>query len=131
MAFVVENPDRNLSPFTGMTRTHWVDSARFLLEGVFGHVKGSDDPIVMPKQHEITYPQPTDPTWKFQAAEFEGLARTLLLAAPVMADDPEVSAGGLKLRDYYAGQLRMATDPDSPRGGQKRPGEFDTGEEKT
>lgn len=36
MVFKVENPDYNLSPYTGMTRKHWLDAGRYLLEGIFG-----------------------------------------------------------------------------------------------
>jgi hypothetical protein len=115
MAFRVRDPDVVLSPFTGMTRRHWVDAATFLLEGVFRNVKAFDDPIVLPRQHAITYPQPNDPEWKFKAQEFEGLARTFMLAAPLIAENPELAVAGYKLRDYYANQLVLATDPKSPR----------------
>lgn len=115
MAFELRNPDHEFSPLTGMTRRHWVESGKFLLEGVFGHIETTDQPIIMPKQHEITYPQPDDPPWRHKAAEFEGLARTLMLAAPVLRDQPELTLNGIKLRDYYANQLLLATDPASPR----------------
>lgn len=115
MAFVVQDPDTGLSPLTGMTRKHWVDAARFLLDGVFRNVKSVDDPIVLPRQHAITYPQPNDPEWKFKAQEFEGLARTFMLAAPLLKENPDLTVAGIRLRDYYANQLVLATDPKSPR----------------
>ena len=113
MAFQIKNPDNELSPFTGMTRKHWVESGRFLLGGVFKHIAGFDDPIVMPRQHEITYPQPDDPPWKFKSQEFEGLARTLMLAAPVLQNEPNLTLNGHTVADYYAHQVLRATDPDS------------------
>ncbi|MEA2068734.1 MAG: DUF2264 domain-containing protein, partial [Verrucomicrobiota bacterium] len=114
-AFAVENPDFGKSPFTGMARRHWIDAATFLTEGVFQHVGGIDDPIVMPKQNEISYPQPADPKHRFQAAEFEGLVRTMMAASPVLMDNPDAVCNGLNIRDYYANQILLATDPESPR----------------
>ena len=86
-AYAVENPNMELSPFTGMTRRHWLDAAKYLTEGVFQHVNSIDDPIALPKQNKISYPQPTDPKHRFQAAEFEGAIRTLMAAGPVLMDE--------------------------------------------
>lgn len=115
MAFHVKQPDYVRSPLTGMTRRHWLDAARFLTDGVFRHVTDMDQPIVMPKQNAISYPQPSDPPHRFQAAEFEGLARTMMAAAPLIVDDPGAVSNGINLRDYYAHQILLATDPKSPR----------------
>ena len=114
MAFQIQDPDNELSPFTGMTRRHWVESGRFLLEGVFRNIDDLDAPIILPRQHEITYPQPDDPPWKFRSQEFEGLARTLMLAAPVLKDEPKLVLNGHRVADYYANQALRAADPDSP-----------------
>lgn len=115
LAYRIENEDRSLSPFTGMTRQHWIDAAKHLADGIFQHVPDMDTPIVMPKQNEITYPQPDDPHHRFMAAEFEGLARTFMVTSPLIMEDPEIESNGLKLRDYYAGMILKATDPESPR----------------
>ena len=57
MVFEVKNPDYNKSPYTGMTREHWLDAGRYLLEGIFGNIKSMDDPVVMPrKETKVTYP---------------------------------------------------------------------------
>lgn len=114
-AFEVKNPNLEKSPFTGMARSHWLDAARHLTEGVFSHVGSMDDPIVMPKQNAISYPQPDDPKHRFQAAEFEGLSRTLMAAGHVLMDNPDTVCNGLNIRDYYANQILSATDPSSPR----------------
>lgn len=114
-AFKVENPDFENSPFTGMTRRHWLDAAKFLIEGVFQHVNNIDDPIILPKQNKISYPQPDDPRHRFQAAEFEGIARTMMAAGPVIVDNPDTICNGINIRDYYANQILQATDPKSPR----------------
>lgn len=115
MAYEIKNPDFEKSPFTGMTRTHWVDAAKFLVDGVFEHINSIDDPIVIPKQSEICYPLPDEPPHRFQAAEFEGLARTFMAAAPVIAEDSQSESNGINLRDYYARQILLAADPESPR----------------
>ena len=57
MVFEVKNPDYDLSPYTGMTRQHWLEAGRYLLEGIFGNIGGMEDPLVMPrKETRITYP---------------------------------------------------------------------------
>ncbi len=115
MAFQVLNPDFVKSPFTGMTREHWVDAAQFLVDGVFRHINHIDEPIAIPKQSEVCYPLPDEPRHRFQAAEFEGLARTFMAAAPVISERPDAMSNGIKLRDYYCHQILEATDPESPR----------------
>ena len=47
-AYQVNDPDFNLSPSTGMTRQHYVDCAKYVLERAFKHVKSFDSPIVFP-----------------------------------------------------------------------------------
>ena len=114
-SFQPTDPDFGHSPHTGMTRKHWVEAARFLTEGVFRNIRSMDSPITLPKQSEISYPQPDDPKHRFQAAEFEGLARTMMVASPLIAEDPGTTCNGLNIRDYYAHQILQATDPGSPR----------------
>jgi len=98
-----------------MGRADWLAAAQHLIDGVFQHVDGMDAPILLPKQNEITYPQPDDPQHRFQAAEFEGLARTFMVASPLIVEDPDVKSHGLSLRDYYAGMILQACDPASER----------------
>ncbi len=100
-AFEVTNPDFNLSPLTGMTRQHYIDCAKYVLERAFRHVKSFDSPIVFPLVPGKSYPQPNDPPWRHRSHEFEALERTFNLAAPLMHVDPEISVRGIKLRDYY------------------------------
>ena len=69
----------------------------------------------MPKQNKISYPQPDDPKHRFQAAEFEGLARTLMAASPLLMDDPDTTCNGINIRDYYANMILQGADPKSPR----------------
>ena len=55
--FVVNDPDHKLSPFSGMTRKHWIECGRFMLEGAFQHVKSIEDPMLFPKVPGISYPK--------------------------------------------------------------------------
>ncbi len=113
-AYEVKNPDFSLSPFTGMTKTHYVDCAKYLLERAFKHVKSIDTPFAFPVVPGKTYPQPDDPPWRWRSFEFEALERTLTLAGPLMHLDPEVEIDGIKLRDYYCTQLYNALTPGHP-----------------
>ena len=111
--FVISNPDFALSPKTGMTRKHWIECARFILEGAFSHVETLEDPLVFPKVPGKSYPHDGDPDWRFRAMEFEGLSRTLNVAAPLLHVEPDAEIGGLKVRDYYLHQLLQMVTPGS------------------
>ena len=112
--YEVENPDYDLSPFTGMTRQHYVECAKYLLERAFRHVDSIDTPISFPVVPGKTYPQPNDPAWRWRSAEFEALERTLTLAGPLMHVEPEVVIRDIKLRDYYCRHLYRALTPGHP-----------------
>uniref|UniRef100_UPI00272DC439 DUF2264 domain-containing protein n=1 Tax=Vallitalea guaymasensis TaxID=1185412 RepID=UPI00272DC439 len=112
MKYTIKNPDYELSPYSGMTREHWIDVCYFLLEGVFSHIKDFNDPIVFPRYDtEVSYPRPNDPEWRHGSERFEGLARTLLVAAPLMKNHPDAVVNGYKLRDYYSNQILLSIDP--------------------
>lgn len=114
MRYELNNPDYDLSPYTGMTRVHWLEVAHMLMEGIFSHVSGEDQPLVFPKQEsEISYPKEGDPVWRFRAERFEGIARSLLIAGPLIADKPEVTVNGFELRSFYRRQILLAIDPES------------------
>ena len=100
MKFTVENPDEKRSPYTGMTREHWIGISHFFLEGIFEHVEKLEDPIVV-LRHEtkVSYPQPDGPKWRIAAERFEGLARSFLIAAPLLHNEPEAAAGGYSLKE--------------------------------
>jgi hypothetical protein len=110
-AFEVRNPDFALSPFTGMTREHYIELGKHLLERVFGYVDSVETPLYFPIVPGKTYPQPDDPEWRHRSHEFECLERTLTIAAPLMHVDPEVTIRGIKLREYYCKQLYNAFTP--------------------
>jgi hypothetical protein len=111
-AYSVEQPDFDRSPHTGMTRKHYIDCARYVLERAFKHVKTFDQPIVFPLiPGSKSYPQPNDPDWRHRAHEWEALERTLTLAAPLMHVEPDISIRGIKLREYYKHHLYNALTP--------------------
>ncbi len=85
--FEVTNPDFTKSPLTGMTKQHYIELAKYLLERAFTHVKSIGDPISFPIVPGKTYPQPNSPDWRYRSAEFEALERTFTLAGPLIHID--------------------------------------------
>ena len=110
-AFEVKNPDFALSPHTGMTKQHYVDLAKYLLERAFTHIDNIETPLNFPIVPGKTYPQPNAPDWRYRSAEFEALERTFTLAGPLIHINPETEIKGIKLRDYYCLQLYRAFTP--------------------
>lgn len=113
MKFEPEKLDYDLSPYTGLTRKHWIEAGKYLLKGVFENIKDFNSPVVVPrKETEVTYPHKnsTGNQLKIEqmAQRFEGLARTLLIAAPLIHINPDVEIGGYRLRDYYKNQILKA-----------------------
>ena len=112
--FEVEDPDLNLSPFTGMTRKHYIELATYLLERAFTHVKSMDDPLSFPLVPGKSYPQEGSPAWRFRSLEFEALERTFTLAGPLIHINPDMEINGIRLRDYYKLHLYNALTPGHP-----------------
>ena len=114
MHFSPEHPDFELSPYTGLTRKHWIDAGKYILEGVFRHVNTMDDPVLVPRyETEVTYPNSRTPSWKVQAEYYEGLARSFFIAAPLISIEPDIVIDGKKLREYYKDHiLRSCTKGD-------------------
>lgn len=112
--FEVENPEFGLSPYTGMTKKHYIELAKYLLERAFKHVDSIETPLTFPSVPGKTYPQPGAPDWRYRSLEFEALERTFTLAGPLIHVDPEVTIRNIKLRDYYCLQLYRAFTPGHP-----------------
>lgn len=118
MVFKPSYLDKELSPYTGMTRDGWIEAAKYMLEGIFKHIKDMDSPVVVPRQEtEVTYPHyyssPENIEAERKAEIFEGLTRSFFIAAPLIHNEPEVEICGLKLKDYYKHQvLRTCTSGD-------------------
>lgn len=118
MRFVPKTLDFELSPYTGLTRESWLEAGIYLLEGIFQNIDDFQKPVVMPrKETEITYPHLKD-TQEAQAIQrtaevFEGLTRSFFIAAPVMANIPDLWVCGYNCAQYYKNQvLRVCTKGD-------------------
>jgi hypothetical protein len=113
-AYEVSVPDLKRSPYTGMTKRHYVDLAKYLLGRAFRHVPTIDTPVCFPTVPGKTYPQPGAPAWRWRSFEFESLERTMTIAGPLMHVEPEATIHGIKLRDYYCRQIYNAFTPGHP-----------------
>jgi len=113
-AFEVKNPDLVLSPYTGMSKKHYIELAKYLLERAFKYVDSIETPLTFPVVPGKTYPQPNAPDWRYRAAEFEALERTFTLAGPLIHVDPETTINKIKLRDYYCLQIYNSFTPGHP-----------------
>ncbi|MCR8666172.1 DUF2264 domain-containing protein [Aestuariibaculum sp. M13] len=108
--FEIENPDYNLSPYTGMTKQHWKDAALYLLEGAFSYIQTLDDPMKFPKQPGKSYPHNES---RVPTEKLEGLCRTLFVAAPLLKDNPDLKVNNINVADYYRYQIGKLTDVNS------------------
>lgn len=117
--FRVENPDYVKSPYSGMTRKHWIEAAKYLLDGAFSYIHCIDDPMYFPKQLDKTYPHDENAA---KVAKLEGLARTLFVAAPLLKENPDLEINGIKVADYYRHQMKSLTNPDSKHYVEPKPG---------
>lgn len=120
MKFEPKTLDYELSPYTGLTRESWLEAGKYMLEGIFRNIDDFDKPVVMPrKETEITYPhlKASPETQKTQrlAEVFEGLTRTFFIAAPMIANQPDLKVCGYpySVAEYYKNQvLRVCTRGD-------------------
>lgn len=119
--FSVENPNFQLSPFTGMTRNHWKEAGLYLLKGAFSYVHSINDPLKFTKQEGISYPR--DKT-QYATEKLEGLCRTLFIAAPLLKEDPNLEINGIKLAAYYRFQIASLIDPKSENYISRRSGNY-------
>lgn len=110
-AFEVKNPDLELSPLTGMTKTHYIELATYLLERAFKNIDSINTPLSFPKVPGKSYPQPNAPDWRYRSAEFEALERTFTLAGPLIHVNPDIEINNIKLREYYKLQIYNAFTP--------------------
>ncbi|MDE7028380.1 MAG: DUF2264 domain-containing protein [Lachnospiraceae bacterium] len=107
--------DCDLSPYTGLTRESWIEAAEYLLNGIFQNIRNFDDPVVMPrKETDVTYPHSADAVWEHKAEYFEGLARSLFIAAPLIHIRPKLVLNDICVRNYYKSQILRACTPGDP-----------------
>jgi len=109
--FEIQNPDFVKSPFTGMTKQHYIELAKYLLERAFTHINSINDPITFPIVPGKTYPQPNAPDWRYRSADFEALERTFTLAGPLIHINTNTEINGINLREYYCLQIYNAFTP--------------------
>ncbi|MBQ0126344.1 MAG: DUF2264 domain-containing protein, partial [Clostridiales bacterium] len=122
MSFRIQNPDYDKSPYTGMTRAHWIEAAVYLLDGIFRHLSSVEDPLLVPrKEFEVSYPHDPNDAYEAQAERLEGYARTFLMASPIIHINPNIKCNNISLLDYYKTQLLVVTSRDHPN----RAGWFD------
>ena len=114
MKFSEENLDYKNSPYTGMSRKSWEEAGAFILSGIFKHIRSIDEPVIVPRQEtDITYPHDENNQQELAAERFEGLARSLFIAAPLIHNNPNLCIENLNLREYYKKQiLRSCTKGD-------------------
>ncbi len=108
--FQVNHPDYTKSPYTGLTRQHWIEAGEYLLKGAFSYIHCLDDQMYFPKQLEKTYPRDEK---QMPVAKIEGLARTLFVAAPLLKNNPDLTINGIRVADYYRHQLVSLCDSTS------------------
>lgn len=113
--FKPANPDYKLSPFTGMTRDHWIEADKYLLEGAFRHIKSLDDPMYFQRMGDVCYPKDETNKSRVRGATLEGMARTLFMASPLIREDSTITINGIRLVDYYRRQLTLLVTPGSPQ----------------
>lgn len=109
--FTIANPDKKQSPFTGMTRQHWMQAAQYLLEGPFAYVNNIQSPMDLPKQEGKSYPHNDRDV---PTARMEAMCRTMFLAGPLLKENPDLTLHGIKVGDYYRYQIQSFLNPKSP-----------------
>ena len=109
--FTLDTPDYTHSPYTGMTRKHWIDAAKYMLEGAFGYIHDTNDAMKFPKQKGKSYPNKEE---QIPTEKLEGLCRTLYIAAPLLKENPGLVLNNIKVADYYRQQLVNIISPGHP-----------------
>ncbi|MCM1451201.1 MAG: DUF2264 domain-containing protein [Clostridium sp.] len=109
--FQINQPDKKLSPYTGMTRKHWVEAGEKILAGAFGQLNSIDGQMYFQRQLDKTYPRNEG---GITVAKLEGLARTFFLAAPLLMENPDLELNGIKVAEYYRKHILGLVDPNSP-----------------
>ncbi|MBQ0019448.1 MAG: DUF2264 domain-containing protein [Bacteroidales bacterium] len=109
--FQVNNPDKKLSPYTGMTREHWKQAAEYLLDGAFAYVNNIEDPMNLPKQEGKSYPRDEG---GIPTSRMEAMCRTMFLAGPLLKENPDLTLHGIKVGEYYRYQIASFLDKKSP-----------------
>ncbi|MCR5101344.1 MAG: DUF2264 domain-containing protein, partial [Butyrivibrio sp.] len=110
-----ENLDFELSPYTGLTRKSWLEAARYVVDGIFKHIKDFQDPVVIPRiEKEVSYPHKNSTGGLLEAEKkaemFEGLTRSFFIASVLIHNEPDATSNGHLLREYYKNQILRSVD---------------------
>lgn len=97
------DPDHRLSPFTGLVRAHWQETADQLLLALRPHASADGARILPPGRHSSSGPD---------SDGLEGFARSFLIAALLIAGEDGHDPSGHAER--YARGLAAGADPGSP-----------------
>ncbi len=112
MKFEIKDADYGKSPYTGMTRKHWLEACEFLLDGIFSNLSSMDDQPLSPRtEFHVSYPNAGSSPTKASAERFEGLARSFLIAAPLLHNRPESVIRGFSVGEYYKQHILQAMTP--------------------
>lgn len=119
MKFEPKVLDYTLSPYTGLTRESWIEAGKYLLTAMFKNIPSLDAPVIMPRQEtEITYPHKNSVGNQRKIEEmaqiFEGLARTFLIASPLIHIEPNMEICGYPIKEYYRRQILYSCTKDHP-----------------
>lgn len=109
--FKIDDPDYTTSPFTGLTRKHWVAAATYLLGGAFSYIDNIDDPMQFPKQLAKAYPRNPG---QVATEKLEGICRTLFIAAPLLKENPLLEINNTAVAAYYRHHIISFTDSTHP-----------------
>ncbi len=110
--FTVKDPDWELSPFTGMSRQHYLDMAHHVLERVFSTVGSLEDPLSFPLMPgSKAYPEEGAPAWRWASHRWECLERTFCLAGPLLHAEKDARVGRIVLAEYFQRHLLEALTP--------------------
>lgn len=99
----VKDPDTKVSPYSGLTKKHWLCMAKTLLEGALQYTDGMEHSIRLPSSKVAGYPRVSMDGSLIgeQEAYMESYARTLLLASAILKCDPEYTYQGRRIAEYY------------------------------
>ena len=105
------------SAYTGLTYDSWIEAGERLLEGAFQNIKSDSDPVLVERREfKVTYPHNKEGVlsdWERSAERFEGLTRTLFIAAPLMASG-RTNICGIDIKKYYRRQIISAVTEGDP-----------------
>lgn len=101
------------APFTGLSRASWTEIARQLLSGLLHHSAGLRQPIRPPISLTSNYPrlERDGSVFGYEEEYLEAFCRSLWMAGPLLAQDPEWRLDGRSVADYYREYLVRGATP--------------------